>query len=105
MICHIIKLIVLLLRKISSFLWSIKDDLVLGTPGVYTLSLVSVVIFCIGQTGCPVNVRVKDYHQQSWLVPWWRTASAWGTTSSSIAPAFTPPNLNMDCITREVIEI
>jgi hypothetical protein len=55
---HNIKSVGLLLRKISSFLWPVKDDLVLWTPGMY-----SVVCECgqfyIGQTGCSVETRVK----------------------------------------------
>jgi hypothetical protein len=64
--CHIISLIDLLSRKISSFILNVKDDRVLETPGVYVVCCECGQIYR-GQTGCSANNIVKKHHQHIWL--------------------------------------
>jgi hypothetical protein len=59
---HNIKTVGLLPRKLSSFLWPIKDDLTVRTPGVYSILCKCGKVYT-GQTGHSVKTRVKEHIQ------------------------------------------
>jgi hypothetical protein len=59
---HNIKRVGLLPRKFSSFLQSIKDDLALKMPGVYSIPCKCRKVYT-GQTGCLIETRVQEHHQ------------------------------------------
>jgi hypothetical protein len=48
-------------RKISTFLRSVKDDLGLKTPGVYSIPCVCGQVY-IGQTSSSFETRIKEHH-------------------------------------------
>jgi hypothetical protein len=52
----------LLPRKISSFLWPVKDDLELRTLGVY-IAFCEWDKVCSGWKSCSINSRLKDHHK------------------------------------------
>jgi hypothetical protein len=58
---HNIKSVGLPLRKISSFLRPLKDDLGLKTPGVYSIPCECGQVY-IGQTGRSIDTRIKEHH-------------------------------------------
>jgi hypothetical protein len=49
-------------RKICNFILSVKDDLRLKTPRVYSIPCECGQVY-IGQTGCSINARLKKHHQ------------------------------------------
>jgi hypothetical protein len=57
---HNIKSVGLPPRKISSFLWLVKDDLGLRTPGVYSIPCECGQVY-IRQTGHSVDTRLKEH--------------------------------------------
>jgi hypothetical protein len=56
-----IKIVGHLQRKLSSFLWPIKDDLTLKIPGVYSIPCECGKVYT-GQTGYSIEMRVKEHH-------------------------------------------
>lgn len=54
---HNIKYVGLPPKKISGILWSVKDDLELKTPGVYSIQCESGQVY-IGQTGNLTDIRL-----------------------------------------------
>jgi hypothetical protein len=61
---HNINSVGLLLRKISSFLHCLKDDVGLRTPGMYSITCECGRVY-IGQTGRSITTRVKKH---SWHI-------------------------------------
>jgi hypothetical protein len=57
---HNIKSVGLPPKKIPSFLWPVKDDLGLKTPGVYSVPCECDQVY-IGQTGRSIETRVKEH--------------------------------------------
>jgi hypothetical protein len=60
---HNIMSVRLPLRKISSFLRPVKDDLRLRTPVCISISCECGQVY-IGQTGKSIEARIKEHHQQ-----------------------------------------
>jgi len=59
---HNIKTVGLPPRKAASFLQSIKDDLNLKTPGIYSISCECGMVY-IGQTEHSIEIRIKEQYQ------------------------------------------
>jgi hypothetical protein len=59
---HNIKSVGLPPRKIANFLRPVKDDLGLKTPGVYSIPCECGQVY-IGQTGSPIDTRIKEHHR------------------------------------------
>jgi hypothetical protein len=59
---HNIKFVGLPPRKIASFLWPVKDDLGLKTPGVYSIPCECGQVY-IGQTEWSIDTRIKEQHR------------------------------------------
>jgi hypothetical protein len=80
------------------FLQSVKDNLGLKTPGVYSIPCECGQVY-IGGTGHSIDNSLKEHHRHIpyvWNVwtsqPWWNTVSTWGTASSYTKPTPSPPN-------------
>jgi hypothetical protein len=59
---HNVKMVGLQPRKLSSFLRSIKDDVALKMPGVWSIPCECGKV-CVGQTGRSIETRVTEHHQ------------------------------------------
>jgi hypothetical protein len=83
-------------KKIPSFLWPVKDDLGLTTPGIYSMPCECGQVY-IGQTGRFIETRSRSTSATSvWSIqtnqPWPNTASTWATTFYSRTPPSRPPS-------------
>jgi hypothetical protein len=107
---HNIKSVGLPPRKLSGFLWPVKDDLGLRTPGVYSIPCECGQVY-IGQTGHSVDTRLKEHPRHIRLEHLDKSAVAehsinlghhvqlQNTTILSTKPRY------MDRIIREAIEV
>ena len=71
---HSIKLAGLPLRKFSSFLRPVKDELRLGTPGVYSIPYEWGQV-SNGQTGRSIETRTEEHYQHIPLGQWQNVGS------------------------------
>jgi hypothetical protein len=54
------------LRKTSSFLCPVKDDLELRSPGVYSIPCECGQVY-LGQTGRSIKTKIEEHHWHIWL--------------------------------------